>query len=47
MVIVLRDFEGFCGFRPLSEIKGFIESIKELKEAIGEFGDFRVTDDAT
>ena len=35
MVIVLRDFEGFCGFRPLGEIQGFVESVKELKGAIG------------
>lgn len=36
MAIALTAFEGLCGFRPLSEIKLFLESIPELTLLIGK-----------
>ncbi|CAG9771619.1 unnamed protein product [Ceutorhynchus assimilis] len=35
MAIALTPFEALCGFRPLSEIKKFLESIPELQEIVG------------
>ncbi len=35
MAIALTEFEGLCGFRPLSEIQGFLQSIPELSSVIG------------
>ena len=36
MAIALRDFEGFCGFRPLVEVARFIVAIPELRHVIGQ-----------
>ena len=35
MLIVLRDFEGFCGFRPFEEIQHFLSSVPELRAIVG------------
>ena len=35
MVIVVRDFEGFCGFRPLDEIQAFVSCVAELRDLVG------------
>lgn len=35
MAIAITDFEGFCGFRPLSEIAALLENIPEFVELIG------------
>lgn len=32
----LTPFEGLCGFRPLTEIKKFVELVPELSAIIGE-----------
>ncbi|KAK9476089.1 mannose-6-phosphate isomerase [Lipomyces japonicus] len=34
MAIALDEFEGFCGFRPVSEIKGFLSSVPEFKSVV-------------
>lgn len=34
LAIALRDFEGFCGFRPVHEILTFLQSVPELKTAV-------------
>lgn len=34
MVIALRDFEGFCGFRLMSEIFQFVQTVPELREVM-------------
>ncbi|KAG5368035.1 Mannose-6-phosphate isomerase [Yarrowia sp. C11] len=36
MAIALTDFEGFCGFRPLSEIEHFLETVPEFRELVGD-----------
>ncbi|XP_044727663.1 mannose-6-phosphate isomerase [Chrysoperla carnea] len=36
LAIALTQFEGLCGFRPISQIKEFIKEIPELKNVIGE-----------
>ena len=36
MLIVLRDFEGFCGFRPFEEIQHFLSCVPELQEIVGK-----------
>lgn len=36
LVIALKDFEGFCGFRPFQEIQDFISNVPELGAVIGE-----------
>ncbi|KAK9469047.1 mannose-6-phosphate isomerase [Lipomyces arxii] len=36
MAIALTDFEGFCGFRPVSEIKHFLDAVPEFRELVGE-----------
>lgn len=36
MVIALRDFEGFCGFRPLGKIQTFVSSVPEVRSLIDE-----------
>ena len=36
MAIALTDFEGLCGFRPLSQIQGNLKSVPQLAEVIGE-----------
>ena len=35
MAIALTDFEGLCGFRPLSEIQGFLQSTRQLSDVVG------------
>lgn len=35
MAIALTDFEGFCGFRPLSEIGTFLHKVPEFAELVG------------
>ena len=39
MAIALRDFEGFCGFRPLDEVTRFISEVPELHHLIGQLHD--------
>lgn len=36
MAIALTDFEGFCGFRPLSEIEHFLDTVPEFRELVGD-----------
>ena len=36
LAIAISDFEGFCGFRPFGEIQGYLASVSELREMIGE-----------
>merc|ERR1719210_2949217 len=36
MAIALTDFEGLCGFRPLSQIQANLRSVPQLTEAIGK-----------
>ena len=36
MCIALTEFTGLCGFRPQKETLGFVNSIPELKELIGD-----------
>jgi mannose-6-phosphate isomerase len=36
MAIALTDFEGLCGFRPLSQIQANLKSVPQLAEAIGK-----------
>lgn len=36
MAIALTDFEGFCGFRPLAEIAGFLQTVPEFGALVGE-----------
>lgn len=36
MVVALKDFEGFCGFRPFSEIVKFLGEVPELRVLAGE-----------
>ena len=36
LVIALKDFEGFCGFRPFEEIRAFVSSVAELRVLVGE-----------
>ena len=36
MCIALTEFTGLCGFRPQNETLGFVNSIPELKELIGD-----------
>ena len=49
MVIALRDFEGFCGFRPLAEIQTFISDVAEVRSLIDEevAGRFLALDEQT
>lgn len=35
MAIALSEFEGFCGFRPITEIINFVDSVPELKVLTG------------
>lgn len=35
IAIALTDFEGLCGFRPLAEIQGFLNSVPELAAVLG------------
>eukprot|EP00092_Neocalanus_flemingeri_P007266 GFUD01007846.1.p1 GENE.GFUD01007846.1~~GFUD01007846.1.p1 ORF type:complete len:415 (+),score=108.80 GFUD01007846.1:58-1302(+) len=39
IAVALTDFEGLCGFRPLSEIQNFLKTVPELKSAVGEKAD--------
>ena len=32
----LTQFEGMCGFRPISDIQGFLRAVPEFAEAIGQ-----------
>ena len=34
LAVALTEFEGFCGFRPLEEIRGFVSSVPELEELV-------------
>ncbi|KAF2669967.1 mannose-6-phosphate isomerase [Microthyrium microscopicum] len=36
MTIAITPFSGLCGFRPLSEIAGFIKNVSALKKLIGD-----------
>lgn len=36
MAVALTDFEGFCGFRPVEEIKGFLQTVPEFQELVGK-----------
>lgn len=36
MAIALTPFEGLCGFRPINEIKNFLENVLEFRAVIGE-----------
>ena len=36
MTIAITPFTGLCGFRPLSEISHFLQSVKSLRELVGE-----------
>lgn len=36
MAIALTDFEGLCGFRPLSQIQANLTSVPQLAEAVGK-----------
>jgi len=36
MAIALTGFSGFCGFRPLEEIKSYLETVPEFKKVVGE-----------
>ena len=36
MAIALTEFEGLCGFRPLTEIQKHFEEITQLQEVVGE-----------
>ena len=36
MAIALTNFEGLCGFRPLSEIKKHFQDITQLRQIVGE-----------
>jgi len=36
MAIALTDFEGLCGFRPLSQIQANLKAVPQLTEAIGK-----------
>lgn len=49
MAIALTPFEALCGFRPLNEIKKFLQAIPELRSLIGEslVADFLSCDEFT
>lgn len=34
MAIALNEFEGFCGFRPVTEIKGFLRDVPEFRHVV-------------
>jgi mannose-6-phosphate isomerase len=36
MAIALTEFSGFCGFRPLDQIKNFLETVPEFKAVVGD-----------
>ena len=36
LAVAISEFEGFCGFRPLEEIRGFVCGVPELRELVGE-----------
>ena len=36
MIIAITKFEGLCGFRPLSEISHFLNTVTSLRELVGE-----------
>lgn len=36
LAIAISEFEGFCGFRPFEEIRGFVSGVPELRELIGK-----------
>jgi len=36
MAIALTDFEGLCGFRPLSQIQANLKAVPQISEAIGK-----------
>lgn len=36
MAIAITDFEGFCGFKPLDELKQALEAIPELRVLVGD-----------
>jgi len=47
IAIALTEFEGLCGFRPLSEIKTFLQEVPELKSAVGNKVDDLISSDGT
>lgn len=46
IAIALTEFEGLCGFRPLSEIKNFLQEVPELKSAVGDKAENLISSDA-
>lgn len=36
MAIAITPFDGLCGFRPLNQISHFLQSVKPLRELVGE-----------
>ncbi len=36
LAVAISEFEGFCGFRPFGEIRGFVSGVPELRELVGE-----------
>lgn len=36
MALALTPFEGFCGFRPLTEISHFLSTVTQLRKLVGE-----------
>ena len=36
LAIAISHFEGFCGFRPFEEIRGFVSGVPELRGLVGE-----------
>lgn len=36
MAIALTEFEGLCGFRPLTEIRHFLQTVKPFRNLVGE-----------
>ncbi|BGP56571.1 Mannose-6-phosphate isomerase [Rhodotorula sphaerocarpa] len=36
MAVALTDFSGFCGFRPPSQIAGFLDDVPEFGEVVGK-----------
>ncbi|KAI5797484.1 mannose-6-phosphate isomerase [Peziza echinospora] len=36
MAVAVTEFDGFCGFRPVAEIVGFLEGVPEFRSVVGE-----------
>lgn len=39
MAIAIQPFEGFCGFRPVSEVQAFVARVSELRKVLGADND--------